>query len=77
MVAMYSYYVKKIVASALKKGEQKDCTHVDEADLPHQPARNAFGILWAGRTCIACTSWKCLHIILLKSQKIETQKFHA
>ena len=30
--------------------------HVDEADissLPHQPARNAFGILWAGRTAPA------------------------
>ena len=55
--------------SALKKGRQKG--RVDEADissLPHQPARNAFGILWAGRTAPAS------HI---KEPKIETQKCYA
>ena len=59
-----------------KKGKQKG--RVDEADifsLPHQPVRNAFGILWAGRTAPAGNAFEASHIS--KSQKIETQKCYA
>ena len=51
---MISYAIINVAKSAFKKGKQK--YRVDEADISsllHQPARNAFGILWAGQTAPA------------------------
>ena len=63
MPLLWYYYVKK--------GKQKGRVHeADISSLSHQPARNAFGILWAGQHQLEMPS----HI---KEPKIETQKCYA